>query len=403
MTDKEIKKLIENIHADFRRRLNADKWAQHIIREGKAAGMNDVALLAKQLGYHLSASVEWFTKDADLPFGDEQMEQIARDILQPLLKDNYDLINKAFDDAQRRLDEARGINMEPLHAKFPQERADSIYSSAADPLAKVETIRRRLKGPAETLTNSMSDRNMKKNAVERNKAGFETYITRIDDGNCCPWCAKNAGRYEYPDKTPRDVFRRHDNCGCKVVYECGNMRQDVHSKRTWEQPTGTEQELTRNPNVTEKPLGRNPDVKQKDLRIMGNKKALTEGSESDIIESKEKRAIIDAFTNMTNSDDIVDAVIENHMGLGEFTPKSMKEMLEKAGYEPKPLTKSSTWKNIPFEQGGGYKINFGGDAYFQYHPKEGSHHGQRAYWRVSNGKRGKDNRYNMDGTKYFGN
>ena len=264
-------------------------------------------------------------------------------------------------------------------------------------------MRRRMSSTPENITHAMADDYMKTNAEFRSKAGIDTYIERRDDGKCCEWCSGLAGRYRYPEQVPRDVFRRHDNCGCLVSYTTpGNMRQDVHSKRTWEQPTGTEQELKRRPDVKEKALTRNPDVKQKEL-YMGNKKALTEGSESDIIESKEKRAIIDAFTNMTNSDDIVDAVIENHMGLGEFTPKSMKEMLEKAGYEPKPLTKSSTWKNIPFEQGGGYKINFGGDAYFQYHPKEGSHHGQRAYWRVSNGKRGKDNRYNMDGTKYFGN
>ena len=48
-----------------------------------------------------------------------------------------------------------------------------------------------------------------------------------------------------------------------------------------------------------------------------------------------------------------------------------------------------------FEDGGGYKVNFGGDGEFQYHPTIGSHHGVE-YWKVTNGKRGK-NRYDRDG------
>ena len=35
---------------------------------------------------------------------------------------------------------------------------------------------------------------------------------------------------------PEDVFRRHDNCDCKTIFENGKQRQDVWSKRTWEVP-----------------------------------------------------------------------------------------------------------------------------------------------------------------------
>ena len=45
---------------------------------------------------------------------------------------------------------------------------------------------------------------------------------------------KACGRYLYPESTPHDVFRRHDNCGCSVTYEDGEMRQDTWSKRTWQ-------------------------------------------------------------------------------------------------------------------------------------------------------------------------
>ncbi|SFB94913.1 hypothetical protein SAMN02910406_00885 [Ruminococcus albus] len=75
---------------------------------------------------------------------------------------------------------------------------------------------------------------MKANAELRNKAGLKCYIERETDGKCCEWCTKMAGRYAYPDDTPKDVFRRHDNCGCSVTYKNGRQRQDVWSKKTWE-------------------------------------------------------------------------------------------------------------------------------------------------------------------------
>jgi hypothetical protein len=77
---------------------------------------------------------------------------------------------------------------------------------------------------------------MKANADFRSRAGLDTYIERRDDGKCCEWCSKLAGRYSYPDKAPRDIFRRHDNCGCTVEYVCSKGRQDVWSKRWVSEP-----------------------------------------------------------------------------------------------------------------------------------------------------------------------
>ncbi len=77
---------------------------------------------------------------------------------------------------------------------------------------------------------------MKANADFRSRAGLDTYIERRDDGKCCEWCSKLAGRYSYPDSTPRDVFRRHDNCGCTVEYVCSKGRQNVWSKRWASEP-----------------------------------------------------------------------------------------------------------------------------------------------------------------------
>lgn len=73
--------------------------------------------------------------------------------------------------------------------------------------------------------------------------------------------------------------------------------------------------------------------------------------------------------------------------LSKRTPGELKKYLEHIGFDVKPLGKGELRK-IPFEEGGGYRINHGGDGYFQYHPEEGSRHGG-AYYKISNGINGK--------------
>lgn len=107
-------------------------------------------------------------------------------------------------------------------------------------------------------------------------------------------------------------------------------------------------------------------------------------------------AIKDALLHGETANDICQVFIENHWSLRCFTPEGMKSWLEENGFDVTPLNKGSL-KGIFFEDGGGYKIHFGGDGYFQYHPEKGSHH-EGAYWRVSNGKYG-DNRYELDGNE----
>ena len=46
-----------------------------------------------------------------------------------------------------------------------------------------------------------------------------------------------------------------------------------------------------------------------------------------------------------------------------------------------------SFKGIPFEEGGGFKVNWGGDRILQYHPENLSHHGG-AYFKISSGETG---------------
>ena len=80
--------------------------------------------------------------------------------------------------------------------------------------------------------------------------------------------------------------------------------------------------------------------------------------------------------------------------LGKRNPEEWKKFLDNLGFETKSLGAGSL-KGIPFEEGGGYRINYRGDGYFQYHPP-GTHHGN-AYYKRSSAKDG-TKRFNLDGS-----
>ncbi|NMC56792.1 MAG: hypothetical protein GYA50_06195 [Eubacteriaceae bacterium] len=70
---------------------------------------------------------------------------------------------------------------------------------------------------------------------------------------------------------------------------------------------------------------------------------------------------------------------------GKATPQQLHKYLLDNGYNPKPLKKGN-FEDIPYAEGGGYKVNWDGDKLLQYHPAERNHHGGDEYFKLSSGK-----------------
>lgn len=81
--------------------------------------------------------------------------------------------------------------------------------------------------------------------------------------------------------------------------------------------------------------------------------------------------------------------------LASKSPKEWKSFLDALGFKVLPLGHGGL-KGILFEDGGGFRISYRGDGYFQYHPG-GGHHGKDPYYKVSSAKRG-ILRINLDGS-----
>ena len=84
--------------------------------------------------------------------------------------------------------------------------------------------------------------------------------------------------------------------------------------------------------------------------------------------------------------------VQDPSNFGKYSPASLYAWL-KDKYDPKPLSRGRL-KNIPFENGGGFKVVYGGDRLLQYHP-EGGHH-IVPYYKVSSGETG-THRYDLNG------
>lgn len=226
--------LLEKIRTEFRKSCKADKYIQSVLKkiEGGTAKMEEVALLSKRLGLRALQAIGAYVNASALPDG-KMYYNIADTILTGVLKDNYDVINSAAAECQKALDSQVGINITPQQAEFPTERVQAVVNAASVPDIAEDKIIRRMTAPAQNITESFYNDYVQKNVKFRSDAGLDCYIIRNDHGGCCKWCSKLAGKYHYPEDVPKDVYRRHDNCGCTVTYLNGRKAQNVWSKTKW--------------------------------------------------------------------------------------------------------------------------------------------------------------------------
>ena len=164
----------------------------------------------------------------------------------------------------------------------------------------------------------------------------------------------------------KGTFERHEGCGCIIEYASLRGLKSYQTGKSSPDDWLTEEEF------------------QKRVGYGIGDRALT--PQERII-----NVAIEMQMRDNKSQTLVDAIIENHEALKYYTPEGMKYRLERAGYNVTPLKRGSL-RGKPFEEGGGYVINFGGDGIFQYHPSARSHHGG-TYWKVKNGLTGKRGRH----------
>lgn len=239
--------LLEQIQTAFGAALAADQRYLRIanrIRDGTAT-LEDVHAVSVIVGETLSGVLlELFTPEA-MPGGVYYWNIVER-VLGGMLRGNYDLINEAAGQVQRILNAADGINLNPVIAAYPRERARGLIEKVVE---ETTNPARWLGEPVVNISESFSDDYMRENARASAAAGLEAKIVRkLGSFEVrrskkrtyeipCDWCQSLAGEYLYSDDLPREVFQRHESCRCTVTYTRFRLRQDTQTKR-WYTDTG---------------------------------------------------------------------------------------------------------------------------------------------------------------------
>jgi hypothetical protein len=216
---------------ELNRRAALDPQLRQIMKKidrGKA-DFSDTSLLSQRMGNLLGALFS--AEVLDIP--EDAREAVCED----LLRGQYDFTNETLEAVQEALDASQGLHLTPQRAAFPAERVEQLAHSLIDPTVKPETIRRRADKPVATVAKSFHDDYIKTNAKLRAQLGMKPTITRYGTG-CCAWCSAVAGKYRFGEQ-PDDIFRRHDNCDCVVIYDNQVLRgaktEGGGRSRTWEE------------------------------------------------------------------------------------------------------------------------------------------------------------------------
>ena len=145
---------------------------------------------------------------------------IADRILNPTMSKNYSLISDFTTDIQTELNHQAGLRIKGQKAKLNQSRIDGIIERLSSE-ANFDDIKWILGEPMVNFSQSIVDDTVKTNAEFQAKAGFSPKIIRKPDSKPCDWCKNLVGEYDYYEVSDQgnDVFRRHDNCRCIVIFE----------------------------------------------------------------------------------------------------------------------------------------------------------------------------------------
>lgn len=347
--------LLEEIKREFQKRFDKSDKIKGLYEKvsKKKASYKEAHQFAEETGEILAGVFQDILSSDRLPDG-KLYYNIANRIIPEMLKNNYDLTTDISMDIQKIINENVGIGIKAIRPEFNEDKVQGIVNIVSGK-EEYDKIAYMLGEPIVNFTQSIVDEMVRANAEFQSKAGLRPKIRRTSTGKCCEWCDKLTGVYEYEkvSNTGNNVFRRHKYCRCLVEFEPGDgTRQNVHTKR-WIKD------------------GENGTIKETP-------------------KEKEKRI------QKENGLGLAERIVSHPKMFQAYTPAGLKKSLEGAGYDVKPLNRGSL-KGKTFEEGGGFKVNFGGDGILQYHPEKKSHH-SGAYYKISTGKGG-TKRYDLKGNE----
>lgn len=223
--------LIESVKAEFRNAYENSHKIQRLleaVQQGTAT-YEEAREYSLEVSRLIGQAYEKYISSASLPDG-TMYYNIASRLVPSTVDENYRLVADYAEAVQKALNQKAGIGLKAQVAALNEDRVDGLVELAAS-AEQYDKVSGKLLTAFDTFSQSVVDETIQKNVDFQGRTGLRPTVRRKSTGRCCRWCTALAGEYTYPD-VPKDVYRRHENCRCSVVYDPGDGRkQNVHSKR----------------------------------------------------------------------------------------------------------------------------------------------------------------------------
>ena len=182
-----VPSLLEEIQKQFDEEIKANEKIKSILIKQKqgAVDYTDSLSFAKELGVSLKKVIQENINEEMLPDG-KMYYNIAQRLLEPMIKQNYDLVSKQCEATQNILNKKADLGLKAIVPEYNKEKTASIidYISNADKYSQRE---KSFLDSLETNAKSVVDDSVRKNADFHYNAGLRPKIIRTTVGKTCKW------------------------------------------------------------------------------------------------------------------------------------------------------------------------------------------------------------------------
>lgn len=193
-----------------------------------AATYTDAEGFAQEIGKALTSIFREYLPEA---LTDGKLYRAAADVLvkNPMIRAGKD-IGKVVKRIQESMNDAAGIGMNAIIPELNQDQINGIITG----ICNADSFSSNMEQFMDQVENFMEghvDDCVRANAEAQSEAGLTVTVQRIADAKCCRWCSGLSGSYPYEDVRNRnnDVWRRHNNCHCQIIYDPrGSKRRRVY-------------------------------------------------------------------------------------------------------------------------------------------------------------------------------
>lgn len=186
----------------------------------------DANQYAQEIGNILTGIFREYLPEA---LTDGKLYRAAAEVLvkEPMMKAGND-VGRIAQMIQQDLNQQAGIGLNAVVPDMNQDQIDGIITG----ICNAETFAGNEELFMDQIGNFLEgyvDDFVRENADFQNGAGLTVLVQRIADAKCCRWCSNLAGTYQYElvrDKGD-DVWRRHNNCHCQIIYDPRGSKRRV--------------------------------------------------------------------------------------------------------------------------------------------------------------------------------